>query len=88
MTISDIEKVKEAYSEVDRENSAEYMAELLMDDTTSTWKMFEELASEFINGNEDVRKGIDTATILLTGWSMETISENLLERQKDWNEEG
>ena len=71
--------IKDAYENGDCEVSAEVMAELLMDDTNTTWKMFENLASEYINCPEK-REGIDCATILLTGWSIATIAEKVSER--------
>ena len=74
------ENIKKAYETVAREDSAEYMAELLMDTDNGTWKMFEELSSDFLNGNEDFRKGLNDAVTILTGWSLDTIAKNLLDR--------
>ena len=74
------ENIKKAYETVTREDSAEYMAELLMDTDNGTWKMFEELSSDFLNGNEDFRKGLNDAVTILTGWSLDTIAKNLLDR--------
>ena len=75
------EILNKALEEVETEDSADYMAELLMDADYTTWKMFESLASAWLNGNEDFRKGLDDAVMIMTGWSLETISKRLLERR-------
>ena len=66
--------------EQDCEVTADVMAELLMDTDWSTWKMFEGIASDYLNGNKDVRKGIDLAISALTGWNMSSIATKILER--------
>ena len=76
------EILRRALSEVTREDSADYMAELLMDDKNSTWKMFEELCFSWLNGNEDFRDGLNDAVILITGWSLDTIAKRLLEEDE------
>ena len=72
--------IEEVVITVDRESSAEVMCELLMDDHWSTWKMFEDLASDYLNGSADVRKGIDLACSALTGWDLSSIADQILER--------
>ncbi len=74
-----VDVIKKAYSTVTREDSAEYMAELLMDDENSTYKMYEELASAYLDGNDEYRKGLNDAVIMITGWSLDTISKRLLD---------
>ena len=65
---------------ISREDTAYYMAGLLLDEKISSYKMFEELASSYLrNKNEEYRKGIDMACAVLTGWSLETIARNLIE---------
>lgn len=81
--MSDHEKIEKVLNEVEVDTTAEVMAELLMDDNWSTYKMFEGLASDYLNGNEDVRKGIDTAVSALTGWCMGSIAEQILDRVKE-----
>lgn len=76
------EILRKALSEVTREDSADYMAELLMDNENSTWKMFEKLCFSWLNGNEDFRDGLNDAVILITGWSLDTIAKRLLEEDK------
>ncbi len=74
--------LKEAYEKMDPSTSAEYMAELLMDPDASTWKMFERLVNYWLNGTEEYRKGLNDAVIEITGWSLDTIAKELLERAK------
>ena len=74
--------IKEALSIVDRDNSASYMAELLMDDYQSTYKMYEELAFSWLNGSEEYRNGLNDAVIIITGWSLDTISKNLMNKKE------
>ena len=64
----------------DCETTADVMAELLMDENWTTWKMFEGLAGDYLNGNSDVRKGIDLAVSALTGWNMTSIAKKILEK--------
>jgi hypothetical protein len=60
--------------------SAEYMTELLTDYDYSTYKMFESLASSYVEGSAEVRNGIDTACSVLTGWNFTTIAERLVNK--------
>jgi hypothetical protein len=79
--------IKEVLDTVDREITAEVMSELLMDDQWSTWKMFEGLASDYLSGSADVRKGIDLACSALTGWYLSSIAEQILERAAELESE-
>lgn len=74
------EILRRALEETEREDTADYMAELLMDDSQTTWKMFERLVSAWLNGNEDYRKGLNDAVIEITGWSLDTIAKHLLDK--------
>jgi len=76
--MEDREKIKYVLENISREDTAEYMAEVLMDDENSTWKMYEEMAGDYLNGNEEFSKGFNMACILLTGWSMETMAEQII----------
>ena len=80
--LTNSEIVEKAYDTVDADDAAEYIAELLYDDSNSSYMMFEELASYYINGNDDTRVGIDRACAILTGNRLVTISQNLLEKAK------
>lgn len=73
--------IAEAYDKVDRDVSAEYMAELLMDDENSSYKMFEELAALFAEvKTAEARKAINDTVSILTGWKLSTIALTLLEK--------
>ena len=75
------ETIQKAWENVDRDNTAEYMAELLMDDENGTYKMFEELASAYLNNeSEEYRNGLNDAVIILTGWSLDTIAKEMLQK--------
>ena len=76
--------IQEVLETVDREITAEVMGELLTDGNWSTWKMFEGLASDYLDGSPDVRKGIDLACSALTGWNLSSIAEQILERAADY----
>ena len=52
-----------------------------------TYKMFEALAAEFIEASEEKRKGINTACVLLTGWYLETIAQQIMERYANKGDE-
>ncbi len=82
-TTEDLDIIKQALLEDNEENSAEYMAEVLMDDSVSTWMTFEHLASDYIYGSEDFRKGLDDCCMLLTGNSLRTIAEEIMQRAKE-----
>lgn len=84
--MSDAELVEKALDVSDREETGSYMAEILMDSNVSTYKMFEELASMYLNGNEDVRKGIDMAVSALTERSMRKLSETVIDMSRDRDE--
>lgn len=60
------------------EDSAALMSDLLMDPEWGTWKMFEGIASDYLNGNKDVREGINLAVSALTGWNFDSIAKRLL----------
>lgn len=78
-----MDSIQEVLETVDREITAEVMSELLMDDSWSTWKMFEGLASDYLNGSTDVQKGINLACSALTGWDLSSIADQILERASE-----
>lgn len=80
---ADEEILKESLEKVDPDDSAEYMAELLMDDTTTTWKMYERLVGNWLNGSTEYRNGLNDAVILITGWSLDTIAKKLMEKEEE-----
>ena len=75
-----VELIIDASKKINRETSAEYLAELLMDDENSTYKMFEELCCDYINATDEQREAIDSTCSILTGYRLTTIAENLKER--------
>ena len=75
-----MDSISEVLDTVDREITAEVMSVLLMDENWSTWKMFESLASDYLMGSADVRRGIDLACSALTGWNLTSIADQILER--------
>lgn len=81
-----IKAIEQVLETIDKDTTAEYMAELLMDDKISSYKMFEELAHDYLNGNENVQKGIDRACAILTGWNLSSIAEQLLKENKEQKE--
>lgn len=62
------------------DSCANVMSDLLMDPSWTTYKMFEALLEDYQNGNDDVKRGIDYATQCMTGFSMESIAEKILDR--------
>ena len=80
--MNDIKIIKQALDTIDRDMTADEMSQLLIDPNWSTYKMFEHIANDYINGNEDVRKGIDQTMMNITGWSLGTIANNLLNRKE------
>lgn len=84
---TDAELVEEALDVVDTEDTADEMANLLMDPDWSTYKMFERIAQDYLAGNADVQKGIDQTMENVTGWSMKTIAQRLLDKRKGDSED-
>lgn len=75
--------IQRVLKEINKDDTAEYMAQLLMDDSNSTYKMFEQMASEYLNGNDDFCEGFNRACAILTGWYMESIAEQILDEYKE-----
>ena len=78
-----MEDIKFVLENVDREDTADHMCDLLYDEGNSSWKMFEELAYSYMNGNDDFRKGMDVACSILTGWYLTTIAEQIKEKYEE-----
>lgn len=75
-----LEKIQEALKEGDKEVSADVMADLLMDDSNSSYEMFEELATAYVNHTDEAyRKGLNDACSVLTGYYLERIADDILE---------
>ena len=67
--------------------AGEVMGELLMDADWSTDDMFYYLAEHYIAGSFDIRKGIDVACSILTGYHMDTIAQKILDREAEYDPE-
>lgn len=65
------------------ETSSTVMAELLMDTDITTYKMFEDLASAYLEANPAARAGIDKACSVLTGYSLPEIAEKIINRSSE-----
>ena len=73
LTISDGE-ILNAVDTINRDKAAEYLAELLMDDSNSTYKMLEELVSIYASCTSDESKNAVQSTVaVLTGQSLSSI---------------
>ena len=72
--------------DVDRDTAAEHMTKLLTDENWTTYKMYESLVSSWLHGSEEYREGMDEALSILTGWSLKTITKDLLEKMKENDE--
>ena len=81
--LSNEEVVKKALDELDTEFTSDQMAEYLMDTNWTTYKMFEDLASDYLSGSEEYRKGIDCACAALTGWNFYSIAAQMLSKAKE-----
>lgn len=67
--------------------SATHMTELLTDSNWTTWNMFQDLASDYLFGTEEIKRGIDIACSALTGWYFCTIAEQLVEKYEELQKE-
>lgn len=75
------EKIREVLDKVDKEETAQIMAEVVTDDGVSTYDVFESLADAYISGTEDMRAGIDKTLSLLTGYYMPELAEYIIRRE-------
>lgn len=67
--------------------SATHMTELLTDSNWTTWNMFQDLASDYLLGTDEIKRGIDIACSALTGWYFCTIAEQLVEKYEELQKE-
>ncbi len=79
--------VKKALYCTDTDATAEKMAEILMDDGVSTYKVFEDLASAYLKASHDKKEGMDMALSCLCGCNMKELAEVMIESAKEklWN---
>lgn len=71
------DEIQNIAAKCDMETSSSKLAEILMDDENSTYKMFEELACDYHNGNSEFRKGMDRALSIVTGWKLLSIAKQI-----------
>ena len=62
----------------DLEVSADIMAALLMDDSVSTWEVYEDLSCRWVDGSDEFRRGMDCAIGMLTGYYLNDIAGKVL----------
>lgn len=62
---------------VDNDKVAEEISEMLMDTEIPTYDMFENLVVAYVNGNDDFRKGMDSALTTLVWKNMEEIVDTV-----------
>ncbi len=79
----DIEKIKKANAECDSDNAAEVLAEMLMSEEVSTWKMFEYICGRYTSpqATDDFREGIDCALAIVTGYDLAEIADIILSKE-------
>ncbi len=78
-SFNECKDIIEGYNNVVPDEAAQLMSDLLMDDTVTTCDMYESLCRAYINGNDDVRKGINRALEILTRYKLEDITKRLME---------
>ncbi len=81
--IKKIEELENKFLQTNRDAAAEYMAEVLMDDDISTYKMYEDIASNYLYANDDYRKGVDMVLSVMLNQNFETLTESILAYQKE-----
>lgn len=75
--------VSDAFMHDCTDESSEYLAGLLMDDSMSTSGVFEDLAGAFLERSEDFKLGMDMCFAYLTGLHMDEFAKSVLERTKE-----
>ena len=71
--------MKEILYKVNHNKVAEEMTEMLTDPDISTYDMFEDLVVAYENGNEDFRKGMDKALVILVWRNLPEIAKYMEE---------
>ncbi len=61
-----------------KNTSAEIMAELLMDDNHSTYRMFERIVTKYVN-NPELRDGIDFTLTELVGYNTAELAKKIVD---------
>ncbi len=75
--------LKRVTDEIDPDVTADVLTENLMDTENGTYKVFEKIASCYLNGSSEYRNGLDFCFTELTGWSLKTTAEKILESKEE-----
>ena len=78
-----ITELKESLYKVDNNAVADEMNCMLTDPEVSTYDMYEDLVNAYVNGNDDVRKGMDLALRALTWYDMHGVYNNVKDCLKE-----
>ena len=81
--MNDLKLITEAYSSGKFDESAEKLAGLLMDDSVSTYKLFEDIAAAYIDGSPEKREGIDFAFCAITGMHLAEFAKEFAKENKE-----
>ena len=72
-------EIRQALANISRDDTADKMADLLININWKTRKkMFEGLALEYLGADPNVRRGIDIAMRAMTGWTLPSIASQML----------
>lgn len=77
------EKVDAVTNGDTKDITAEEMSSLLMDPDVGTYEMYEDLAYSYLNGNNDVRVGINKCLTILTHYDFPEITDIMLKKIKE-----
>ncbi len=80
--MSDKEVVDYTYLNATKNETSEYLAELLLNTNITVYKSFENMASRYLSESDDFRKGMDYALAQLTERNLREIAEDILRRRK------
>lgn len=96
--VDTVKLIETGLEKLSKDDTADFMAQLLMDPDHSTWKMYEDIARRYLNPSrlahndravdiDSYRAGLNDALIYLTGWSIDTITHSMLVEYTGNNEE-
>ena len=84
--VRELDTVRTALADVSCEESAEKLAATLLDDSLSTYKVFEELAGIYLDASVQKREGMDRVFSYLTGYSIPEFAQELLSSAENGGE--
>ncbi len=62
---------------VNNDISAQVMAETLMNDTVSTYRMYDRLALAYLSGTDEFRRGLNKAVEIITDESLTSLAKRI-----------